>query len=189
MDQVKKRLLSVDEYHKMAEVGILAEDDRVELINGEIIRMSPINSSHTSCVKRLNALLFEKLGRKVVISVQDPITLGSYSEPEPDLAVLKASDDFYARQHPRPEDVHLVIEVSDSTLSVDQGLKLSLYAEAGIPEYWIINLPEQQVEVYQHPKGKQYGLRRICTAGDVLSLPPIGVQIGVDEMLPKELRN
>ena len=180
---VEKRLLTVAEYHKMAEVGILDSDDRVELIKGEIIKMSPLNSPHTSHVKRLNALMFRLFGNHLTISVQDPITIEDHSEPEPDIALLAFSEDFYAERHPRPEDVLLLIEVADSTLAKDQQLKLPLYAEAGIKEYWIVNIVNKQLEVYQKPKDSSYTLQKIYTSGDQVSLENLGATIDVNSIL------
>jgi len=149
---ISKRIFSVAEYHQMVDAGILTENDKIELINGEFITMSPIGSKHASCVKRLNTLLSNQLQDDAIISVQDPIQADEYSEPEPDLAVLKPRADFYADGHPQPSDVLIVIEVSDSTLGFDKEVKLPLYAKAGIPEAWVINLPENTVEIYTTPQ-------------------------------------
>lgn len=111
MAQIETRLFTVDEYHRMVEAGILSEDDRVELIEGEIIKMGPIGSYHAACVKRLNALLNRRVGLHAIVSVQDPIRLDDYSEPKPDIALLKRRDDFYARSLPAADDVLLIIEV------------------------------------------------------------------------------
>ena len=181
--KLEKRLLTVAEYHRMAEVGILDPDDRVELIKGEIIKMSPLNSPHTSHVKRINALMFRLFGDRVTISVQDPITIEDHSEPEPDIALLTFSEDYYAERHPRPEEVILLIEVADSTVAKDQHVKLPLYAEAGIKEYWIVNLVNQQLEVYRHPEGSTYLSQATYTARDQGTLESLGVSIQVDAIL------
>ena len=180
---VEKRLLTVAEYHKMAEVGILDPDDRVELIKGEVIKKDPFLSPHTSHVKRLNALMFRLFGNRVTISVQDPITIEDHSEPEPDIALLAFSEDFYAERHPRPDDVLLLIEVADSTLAKDQQLKLPLYAEAGIKEYWIVNLVEKQLEVYQKPKDSSYTIQKIYTSGDQVNLEGLDQAISAKDIL------
>lgn len=180
---IEKRLLTVAEYHKMAEVGILDPDDRIELIKGEIIKMSPLNSPHTSHVKRLNALMFRLLGDRVTISVQDPITIEDHSEPEPDVALLAFSEDFYAERHPRPEDVLLLIEVADSTVAKDQQLKLPLYAEAGIKAYWIVNLVDKQLEVYLNPEGKNYTIKKIYRSGDEVLIESLDLSIPVKNIM------
>src|SRR5215213_9412762 len=146
--QVNRRSFTVAEYERMGQFGIFSEDDRVELVRGEIIEMSPIGERHAASVNVLDEIVRERLKRTVTVSVQNPIQLDDYSEPQPDIAVLKRRDDFYRHAHPRPEDVLVVIEVSDSTLDLDRTVKLPLYAAAGIPEAWVVNLPEERIEVY-----------------------------------------
>lgn len=180
---LEKRLLSVKEYHKMEEVGILNPSDRVELIRGEIIKMSPFKSAHTSCVKRLTALMYRLVEELFTISVQDPITISDHSEPEPDLALLKYSEDFYAQKHPQPKDVILLIEVSDSTLEIDRHVKMTLYAEAGIKEYWIINLIDQYIEIYKKPEGANFKLREIFYPKDQVLIPECQISIPVSDIL------
>jgi Uma2 family endonuclease len=136
---------STDDYHSMSESGLF-EGKRVELLEGRIIDMDPVKSKHASVVKLLNNWLRSALSDQYTISVQDPILLSKYSEPEPDLAVLDFREDYYAKAHPQPKDIHLLIEVADTSLDKDQKVKLPLYAAAGIPEVWIVNLPEQQLE-------------------------------------------
>jgi len=145
--QIQKKLFSITEYHKMAEVGILPERG-VELINGEIIEMSPIGSKHAKIVKKLNHLLSKMLGDQFIISVQDPIVASDLSEPEPDLAVLKYRSDFYENELPKGEDVLLAIEVADTTLTYDSKIKLPIYAQSGVPETWIIDLNKKEIRVY-----------------------------------------
>lgn len=151
-----KRLISAREYYKMAEVGILKPEDRIELINGEIIEMSPIGSKHPAYVDLLDELLKELLGKKVQIRVQSSVRLDNHSELEPDLMVLKRRKDFYINRIPTPKDVYLVIEVANSTLEKDRKIKAPLYAEAGIPEYWILNIPDTQLECYSLLKDGKY---------------------------------
>jgi Uma2 family endonuclease len=154
--EVAKRSFTVAEYHRMGEVGILSEDDRVELIEGEIVRMSPIGSPHAARVDALDEFVRGALGRTVIVRVQNPIQLNDYSEPQPDISILKRRDDFYKNGHPRPEDVLLVIEVSDSTLAYDRLVKVPLYARAGIPEVWIVNLNDERVEMFADPSEGAY---------------------------------
>ena len=139
----------------MGEAGILHEDDPIELINGEIIEMSPIGTLHFSCVNRLNRLL-NKLLEDEVVSVQNPVQLNNMTEPEPDITVLKNREDEYKKALPKGEDVLLLIEVADSTLRYDQKVKLPLYAQSMIPEVWIVNLSKDKVSVYTEPKDGEY---------------------------------
>jgi len=162
--KLQKRLIKVDEYHLMGEVGILGEKG-IELIEGELIKMSPTGSKHASCVNRLNKL-FNRLLVEEIVAVQNPIILDDFSEPEPDLAILKYQEDFYAKAHPTPQDVRLLIEVSDSTLDADREIKAPLYAKVGIPEYWIVNIEAQQIEVYYAPKLGNYQQKEIFEIND-----------------------
>lgn len=149
--QREKRLFSVDEYHRMAEARILSEDDRVELIEGEIITMGPIGSRHVACAKRLNTLFQRQVGAAAIVSVQDPIRLGAFSEPRPDIALLKMREDFYAGAHPGADDVLLVIGVAETSSAYDREVKLGLYGRSGIPEVWLVDLASGVIEVYREP--------------------------------------
>src|SRR5437867_6682360 len=131
---------TVDHYHRLAELGILDEDERVELLDGQIVEMSPIGPRHAGCVKGLVRLLYRKLGDAVFLGVQDPISLGPRSEPQPDIAVLKPRSDAYRDAHPRPGDILLVIEVAETSVESDRDVKLALYAGAGVPEAWLVDL-------------------------------------------------
>ena len=142
---LQRKLFSVAEYYQLAQVGILKDTDRVELINGEIITMSPINSPHGGMVNRLTRLFFKLLNDQVTITVQNPITLDNYSEPEPDLVIAKFDEDDYEKKHPQPADILLVIEVADSTLEKDRSTKCPLYAKTGIEEYWIVDLVNKKM--------------------------------------------
>lgn len=154
--QVLRRRFTVDEYYLMAKVGILHEDDRVELIEGEIVEMSPIGSRHAASVMRLTQYLAEKAGRQALLDVQNPVRLGEHSEPQPDISLLKPRADFYAGAHPGPEDVLLLIEVADTSVDYDRQVKIPLYARAGIGEVWLVDLTENQVEVYRQPGPRGY---------------------------------
>jgi Uma2 family endonuclease len=153
---IQRHLLTVDDYHKMGEAGILCEDDRVELIEGELIDMAPIGSDHAGKVIQLNALLGVLLAGRALLSPQNPIRLGEYSEPQPDMTILRLRDDFYRTAHPRPEDVLLVIEVADTTVLYDRNVKIPLYARHSIPEVWLIDLQKKQVEIYRQPSSDGY---------------------------------
>ncbi len=167
--QVEKWIFTVDEYRLMSEAGILSEDDRVELIEGEIIKMSPIGKFHAACVKRLNSILNRRVGDNAIISVQDPIRLNEYSEPEPDLALLKPRQDFYAHELPAAADVLLIIEVADSSAEYDRNVKLPLYARAGIPETWLANIKADQIESYSLPVNGAYQNVRLKKRGENIS--------------------
>jgi Uma2 family endonuclease len=182
--QVEKWIFTVDEYHRMSEAGILSETDQVELIEGEIIKMSPIGKYHAACVKRLNFLLNRRVGDYAIISVQDPIRLDDYSEPEPDIALLKPRDDFYAQELPTVEDVLLIIEVADSSVEYDRDVKLPLYAKAGISETWIANVRDDRIEAYSQPANGVYQKARIINRDEAISpevLPKL--VITVEEIL------
>jgi len=154
--QLQKRLFTVAEYHRMVEAGILGEDDRVELIEGEIITMSPIGSRHAACVKRLTRLFDRSVGERAILGVQDPIRLGELSEPQPDLTLLKPRPDFYAAEHPGPQDILLLIEVAETSAEFDRHVKVPLYARFGIPEVWIVDLAEDGLDVFRHPSLEGY---------------------------------
>ena len=182
--QRERKIFTTDEYHRMIEAGILGEDDRLELIKGEIIRMAAIGSYHAACVKRLNRLFVRTLSEKVIVGVQDPVSIGDDSEPEPDIALLKPRSDFYAERHPQPEDVFLIIEVSDTSLESDRREKLPLYARAGIGEVWIVNLRDACVEVYTKPSGRGYEGNRLIRKGSVIAPKAFpDVDIRVDNIL------
>ncbi len=152
--EVTRRRFTVHDYHRMAEAGILHEDDRVELIEGELVEMAAIGSRHFTCVNTLNRLLVRSLGDEYIVSVQNPVRLDEDNEPEPDLAVIRARD--YRDSLPGPEDVLFLIEVSDTTLSYDRNVKLPLYARSGIPEVWIVDLAGEIIELYTTPSGNDY---------------------------------
>ena len=171
--QYQKRCFNVDEYYRMAEVGLLSEDDRVELIDGEIIEMSPIGSTHGGTVKRSSAFLNRKIGDITIVSVKDPVRIDDFSEPQPDLALLKPRKDFYSTSHPVPEDVLVVIEVADTSVNYDRNVKLPLYARAGIPEAWLMVLPKEVIEVHSQPKNGKYQKVQRLKRGKTLTSPTI----------------
>jgi Uma2 family endonuclease len=163
---VPRRLFTVDEYYEMARVGILKPDERVELLDGEIVAMNPIGSPHAWCVNRLNRI-FVAIEDRALVSVQNPLRLNARSEPEPDLVILQP--DTPEDRHPQPEDVFLVIEVADSSIRVDRRRKMPMYARAGIPEYWIVDLTTDHVEVYRDPARARYRSVTLLRRGDVVS--------------------
>jgi len=182
--QVSKRLFTVEEYHRMAEAGILGEDDRVELIEGEIVEMTPIGSRHAGAVNRLNRLFSERVGEHAVVSVQNPIRLGERSEPQPDLALLRFREDFYASSHPGPGDVLLVVEVAETSAEYDRRVKVPLYARFGIPEVWLVDLEGEAVEVYRDPSPEGYRKAEVLRRGSSLSPSSFpDLELSVDEIL------
>ena len=164
------RRFTVSEYHRMAEAGILFEDDPVELIEGQIYVMSPIGSQHAACVDRLNRLFMRAVEDQAIVRVQNPILIDGQSEPEPDVALLAPREDDYAARHPRPSEVQLVVEVSGSTLEFDQEKKVPLYAQAGIPEVWIVALDEDRIHIYRDPQTTDYAEHATVDRGDALTV-------------------
>jgi hypothetical protein len=166
---VTRHKFSVADYYAMLEAGILTEDSRVELINGEIVAMSPINPRHASKVDELSDQFRSRLSQRVIVRSQNPVRVGDESEPQPDIALLQWQADRYKKSHPMPGDVLLIVEVSDSTLAYDRSVKARLYASAGIAEVWIVNLAEQRLEVLRDPDQADYGERRLLKPGERIS--------------------
>lgn len=159
---------TVEDFHRLARVGVLHEDDRVELIDGQVVEMSPIGVLHAACVRRLNRLLGRLLSELAMVDVQNPVVLGARDQPQPDLTVLRPRVDGY-RDHPRAADLLLVIEVSDSSLEYDRGTKLPLYARAGIAEVWIVDLDGDRIEVYRDPGPSGHRDVRVVSRGETLT--------------------
>jgi Uma2 family endonuclease len=155
-----------DEYEQMIAAGILTEEDRVELIEGEIIEMSPIGDDHVFAVNSLTELLIKKLAGRAEVSVQNPIRLSERSRPQPDIALWRPRKH---RSWPGPDDILLLIEISDSTLVFDRDIKLPLYAQANISEVWIVNLVDNRVEVYRQPTGESYRSVEFAGLNDLVS--------------------
>jgi Uma2 family endonuclease len=178
--QVARRYFTVEEYHRMGAAGIFTEDDRVELIEGEILQKSPIGSRHAACVKRLNAKFNNLLAGRGVVSVQDPVLLNDFSEPQPDIAVLTRREDFYADALPTAKDVLLVVEVADTSIAYDRDSKLPAYARSGILEVWLVDLPAETVEVYSVPANGAYQKSISYRRGDSISpsnFPDIAIEV------------
>ena len=182
--QVSQRLFTTAEYYQMAKAGILSEDERVELLEGEIVEMAPISSYHAACVDRLNKLFSLYLGQKTIVRVQSPIHLNERSEPEPDLVLLELRPDFYAQAHPKPGDVLLLVEVAETSTEYDRQLKVPLYAQAGITEVWLVDLEGECVEVYRNPSPQGYGEIRRHWRGQSLAPHTFpDLDVAVDEIL------
>ncbi|MEG3898046.1 MULTISPECIES: Uma2 family endonuclease [unclassified Microcoleus] len=156
--QMQRRLFTVQEYHLMNKAGILGEDDRVELIEGEIIQMAAIGTRHASCVKRLLRQFNIIPDEQAIIGVQDPIQLTERTEPQPDFVLLQHRADYYDTAHPMPSQVLLLIEVSDSTVDYDRHIKVPIYARSLIQEVWLVDLVENCLEVYRQPGANGYSL-------------------------------
>ncbi len=200
-----RRRFTVDEYHRMADVGILTANDRVELLDGEIVQMSPIGPLHGGSVDDVNRVFLRAVGDRAIVRVQNPVRLDEHNEPEPDLVLARPRRDRYRRSHPGPADVLLIVEVADTTLQLDRQVKLRLYARFGIPEVWIENLAgtssgtgsargrgrarrEPAVEVYRRPGPNGYEDVRIARRGERLApelLPD--VEIRVDDLLADDV--
>lgn len=182
--QIARRHFNVSEFYRMAEAGIFLEDDRVELVRGEIVEMSPIGSRHAACVGRLTELFSRQSRQKFIVWVQNPIRLDESSEPEPDVVLLNRRSDFYAGGHPAPEDVLLVVEVADTSAEYDRTVKTPLYAQAGIPEVWLVDLTEDAVEVYAEPVNGAYQAFRQAKRGDSLTAQSVsGLTLRMDAIL------
>ncbi|GAB6039341.1 Uma2 family endonuclease [Endothiovibrio diazotrophicus] len=148
--------IDVETYHRMGEAGLLRPEQRTELIEGEVIDMAPIGSPHAGNVNFLLNRLLAAIGSRAIVAAQNPIVLGRHSEPQPDLCVLRPREDFYIDAHPTAADVLLAVEVSDTTLAYDRGVKLPLYARHGIPEYWLVDLTGGRLEAHHTPRDGEY---------------------------------
>jgi Uma2 family endonuclease len=168
----------------MADAGIFSEEQRIELLEGEVVKMTPIGHRHAACVDRLTRLLVLGSGDAAIVRVQSPVQLSDLSELQPDLVLLRPVDDFYASAHPRSEDVLLVIEVAETTASYDRDIKLPLYARAGLPAVWIVDLPRSAVDVYSDPRDQEYTQRTTYGRGDLLRAELPKLELCIDELLP-----
>ncbi|MGD2154872.1 MAG: Uma2 family endonuclease [Gemmatimonadales bacterium] len=178
------RPFTVDEYYRMADVGILGEDDRVELLDGEIVRMTPIGSRHSACVDRLVRKFTEIPEQRAIVRVQNPLRLSQRSEPQPDLCLVRPRPDYYGGAHPGPGDAFLVVEVAETSLESDRDLKIPLYARAGVPEVWLVDLERRRVHLFRQPS--EDGYRSVAKTGPGDQLVPQAfpeLTIPVDEIL------
>lgn len=180
--EVTRRRFTVHEYHRMAEAGILHEDDRIELIDGEIVEMSSIGGRHVSCVGRLTRILSLFVEERYLVNVQSPMRLDDKREPQPDIALIR--DREYGSSLPGPEDVLLLIEVANTSLSYDRHIKLPLYARAGIQEVWILDLSGEILERYTVPSGNDYRRTERARRGEAIrssALPDL--ELRADDVL------
>ncbi len=167
--QLARHRFTVEEFHRMAESRILTGDSRVELVEGELIEMTPIGSRHAACVDRLNRLFSQRVGEAAIVRVQNPIRLSRLSELQPDLVLARPKPDFYAEAHPGPEAILLVVEVAETSAGVDREVKVPLYAQAGISEVWLVTLTQRTIAIYRDPTPTGYREVRSIGLGEVLS--------------------
>lgn len=178
--QMEKRIFNVSEYYCMAEAGIFAEDDRLELIEGEILQMSPIGSRHAACVDRLTRRLIRQSDEAWIVRVQSPVRLSDWTEPEPDITLLRWRDDFYEHDHPTPQDVLLIMEVADTSLGYDREKKIPIYAKAGIPEVWPVDLVQNCIVVYSRLQEDIYQSVQQFSIGEIavsMTLPQLRIEV------------
>ena len=167
--ELPRRLFTVEEYHRMADAGILAEHERVELIEGEIVQMAPIGPAHAGCVINANRLFITRLGNRAVVSPQNPVVIRPRSEPQPDLLLLRPREVSYSRELPASGDVLLAVEVADTTVRFDRLVKARLYARAGIPEFWLCLVRDGAVEVHRAPGADGYASVTVHGPGQIVS--------------------
>jgi Uma2 family endonuclease len=182
--RIKRHLLTVEQYHLMGEAGVFAADARVELIDGEVIDMAPMGSRHYATVSRLDHLLTSVIGHRAIVNGQMPLRLGSMSEPEPDLCVLKARGDFYASALPTAADTLVVIEVSDSTLAYDVRVKARLYARHGVPVCWVFDLQAPMLRVFADPRDGDYAQTEQIVSPGLMPIPGLdGIAVDLGGVL------
>lgn len=175
---------TVTDFARMADAGIFGEDDRVELLDGAIYKMSPIGPRHAAIVNRINAILSRQFGNRAIVSIQNPLQLTDYTEQQPDIAVLQPRDDFYASAHPLPPDVLLIVEVAETSIDFDREEKLPQYAQAAIPEVWLVDLNQDTITRYAQPDQGRYSSQQPFGRGQVLdsSVFPT-LHLEVDQLL------
>ncbi len=182
--KLTNRRFTVDEFHRMVRAGALSEDERIELIDGEIVEMAPIGKRHVACVDRLTELFSELVRKRAIVRVQGSIPVGIRSEPQPDLVLLRRNPDFYAQSDPGPADILLVVEVGDTSAGYDRDIKLPFYARAGLGEIWLVDLQNEIIEVYRHPVQQGYhDVQRFGRGHSVSPLIFADVTLAVDQIL------
>jgi Uma2 family endonuclease len=184
------RKWTVKEYHKLGEMGFFHPEERVELLSGNIIKMSAKGTAHTSATRRTASVLRDLLGNQAAIYTQDPIALDDNSEPEPDIAVVRIDPFDYATHHPTPSEVYLIIEVADSSLTFDREIKAKIYARSGIADYWVVNVGDRQLQVFREPSENGYQSEVILA--ETASISPIefpAFNIAIQAMLPPLVLN
>jgi Uma2 family endonuclease len=183
--EVRRRRFTVEEYYRMTESGILTENDRVELLDGEILEMTPIGHHHATCVHALSALLTRALGDRALLWAQNPVLLPRDTEPQPDVVLLRPPLAQYWARLPQPADVLLLVEVADTSYRFDREIKLPLYAAAGVPEVWLVDLTRNVVEVFRRPEGAVYrATERVARGGRLTPGAFPDVAVPVEDILP-----
>lgn len=176
---------TVEEYRKLGEAGILDEDDRIELLDGELVIMSPIGYRHALTINRLIEFFSDRRKDRYIVSAQNPVVIYPASEPQPDIVLVRRSAEVYKTDNPGPSDVLLLVEVADSSLSYDRGAKVRAYGRAGINEFWIVNLTENAIETYRHPVGENYQeTARFRRGQTVAPLAFPDLEVSVAEIVP-----
>lgn len=181
LEYPQKHPISAEEYLRMGEAGVFAPEARLELIEGEIVEMAPIDPPHAACVSRLHEILVERAKGPAIVWGQNPVIVSDRSVPQPDLALLRRRADYYSASHPRPADVFLVIEVADTTLGFDLRTKVPLYALCGIAEVWVVDVNERVIHVFRDPGAMGYGtslLARIGQSIACLAVPEAMLEVG-----------
>lgn len=181
-----RRRLTADDFDEMCSAGILTADDRVELIDGELIEMPPMGPAHTGIVNRLANILFARVGDAAELRVQSSVRLSNHTQPEPDLAVVKPDPRHYLLRHPRPADTLLAIEVADSSLDYDREQKVPRYAAAGVAEVWLVDVRKKQVTIYTAPSAGGYGNSRIAAwTEEIVATAVEGLRVTFEDFLPR----
>jgi Uma2 family endonuclease len=177
--------LTVEEFEALAETEGWDEDTRVELLDGEVVWMSPINDPHAACVNRLNQLFSRRYAEDaLLVAVQNPIRVENYDEPQPDVALLRPRPDFYAAATPTPADILLLVEVADTTLRTDLGRKARIYASGGVLEYWVVDLNNRALYVHRSPSGASYAERQVLAPGERAAAGfAAHIEVGVEEVI------
>ena len=181
---VKPRLITVAEYDRMIEAGIYTENDRIELLNGEIIEIMPKGTKHTSANSKIVRFFIRLFDEKLIVRNQDPIVLDDFSEPEPDIVLAIWDDNEYAEHHPTPTDILLVMEISDTTLAYDREAKARAYSRNNIRQYLLLNLQNETIEDYREPNADGYQFKRTLRKGDIFNLVAFPeIEINFDDLL------
>ena len=181
---LRRYRFTTEAYSRMGEVGILDEDDRVELLDGEIFEMSPFGTRHSAVLSRLITWFVPAVAGRAIVRPQDPLVLSDFSAPQPDIAVVRWVENFHEDEHPRPDDVLLVVEIADSSLAMDLGRKAWLYSAAGVPEYWVVDLAHERLIVHTGPGPDGYDAIRSLSGPDVVTAAALpGAGFTVDDML------
>lgn len=180
---VKPRLITVAEYDRMIEAGIYTENDRIELLNGEIIELMPKGPKHTSANSRIVRFFIRLFGEKIIVRGQAPIWLDGVSEPEPDIVLAKWNETEYSKAHPTPADILLIMEISDTTLTYDREAKAKAYSRNGIQQYLLLNLQNETLEDFRQPGADGYGFKQTLRKGDSLNLTAFPeIEISLDDL-------